>query len=229
MGDAAGSIANGAAAPRHDSRKNVSCVSPQFQSWCQIVWRPDRSISEMAFSLDERLSKLIDATASGRTDATCHRLWSRFIRARDCHRCVVCGGEQGLAAHHVFRKSLMREARFQTGNGATLCRNCHAVVHMGFNGAPDFSQPVDAQDGEKLDRAAELYGILAGAARRRHPYREDYYYLSPNVLRQFMDMQGFDPGTGFDGPAIEQAWRVWDCAPRQVMSAIIRANWPIGS
>lgn len=42
-----------------------------------------------------------------RSSGVAHRLrcWSRFIRARDNYRCVLCESRNGLAAYHVVRRS----------------------------------------------------------------------------------------------------------------------------
>lgn len=176
--------------------------------------------------LVSHLRRLHAAIHKGCSEQTCHRYWSRFIRERDGNRCVVCNTDGRVAAHHVFRKSLLREARFQTGNGATLCRECHREAHEDFNGAADLKQPVDAQGGEKLERVAELYGVLAHNAHRHHPWRVEYYHLSEQVLAKFMMMQGFDLGRPIIGTPIERAWYIWDCSPPCVVEALIRANTP---
>src|SRR6185369_7372099 len=78
--------------------------------------------------------KLDRAVQYRRSRAWCLRLWSKFIRLRDCHRCVYCDSTESISAHHIFRRTVFRSAEFQTGNGITLCSECHSKVHSEFNG-----------------------------------------------------------------------------------------------
>lgn len=176
--------------------------------------------------LDQHLNLLKAAIRNERSEQTCHRYWSRFIRARDDGKCVICDAMGSVAAHHVFRKSLLPEARFHTGNGVTLCVECHGEAHEGFNGAADLAQPIDAQCGEKLERVAYLYGVLAHRFHRLHPNRSVYYHLSDQVIFKFMMMQGFDLARPIAGKPIEKAWYIWDCSPPCIVEALVRANMP---
>lgn len=179
-------------------------------------------------SLASLFERLTNALSCGRARATCHRHWSAFIRARDGHQCLVCGSTNQVAAHHVVRRSLLKEAQYLTGNGATLCVGCHREAHIGFNGSPDLSLPIDMQRGEKLEALAELYRLLAKSSENRPTRRDDFYYLSDAVLKKFKVMQGFDSREKIVGTPIQQAWYIWDCAPVNVVEALIRANHPIG-
>lgn len=108
----------------------------------------------------------------------------------------------------------------------TLCVECHGDMHNGFNGAADLAQPIDAQGGEKLERVAYLYGVLAHRFHRLHPNRSDFYHLSEQVIFKFMMMQGFDLARPIVGKPIEKAWYIWDCSPPCVVEALVRANMP---
>lgn len=127
-----------------------------------------------------------------------------------------------------MRRSLLKEAQYLTGNGVTLCADCHREAHAGFNGSPDLSLPIDMQGGEKLEAVAELYRVLAKSSHKQHPNRDDYYFLSNSVLNKFKVMQGFDPADEIMGTPIEQAWYIWDCAPVNMVEALVRANLPTG-
>jgi HNH endonuclease len=48
------------------------------------------------------------------------------IRARDGHRCVVCGGSDQLSIHHIRPKAIGGVGR--PANCVTLCRTCHDQV-----------------------------------------------------------------------------------------------------
>jgi hypothetical protein len=174
-------------------------------------------------ALDAALAKLHDAVATRRSDGTCLRLWSEFVRLRDGWRCVDCHGTRNLAAHHICRKTFLPEARFQTGNGITLCRDCHKELHQGFNGRPDLQLPMDAQNGEKIETLPRFYCILFQDACERGVISDDYYYLSPTVLAKFKMFQGFEPSDEFTGYRIEQAYYIWNECPQNTLKAVLRA------
>jgi len=171
-----------------------------------------------------RLAKLREALAAGRSRMSCLRRWSEFIRERDGHRCVDCHSQQRLSAHHICRKSLFGAAQFDTGNGITLCRECHKEVHVGFNGRPDRSLPVDAQGGEKLALMERLYSILVNDAVERGLLCEDFYYISDEVLDSLKRMQGYDVSACFPGSRLEQAYLTLAETEWQVRRALAKAN-----
>jgi hypothetical protein len=175
-------------------------------------------------AVSTKLAKLQAALAGGSSREQGLRRWSAFIRERDSHRCVDCHSREGLAAHHICRKSLFAEAQFQTGNGITLCGPCHRNMHHGFNARPDLSLPVDAQGGEKLATMERLYSILTDDAVERHLVREDFYFLSDELLASFKRMQGFDPKTFFPGSRIEQAYLILAECEQSMRHSMVEAN-----
>lgn len=177
-----------------------------------------------ARSVSSRLNKLRDAVSAGRSRITCLRRWSEFIRERDGHRCVDCHSQLGLSAHHICRKSLFHVAQFDTGNGITLCRECHKEVHAGFNGRPDMSSPIDSQGGEKLAYMERLFSILLDDAVERELICEDFYFLSDTVLGSLKRMQGYDLSTHFPGSRLEQAYLILAEPELQLRQAIAHAN-----
>jgi len=54
--------------------------------------------------------------------------WSAAIKARDC-KCVTCGAETALVAHHIKPKSQYPELKYDLDNGVTLCVDCHKDHH----------------------------------------------------------------------------------------------------
>jgi hypothetical protein len=154
------------------------------------------------------LGRLQAALAAGLSRERCLRRWSEFIRERDGHRCVDCHSRLRLSAHHICRKSLIAATQFETGNGITLCSNCHREMHEGFNGRPDLAQPVDAQGGEKLQKMERLYSILTDDAVERGLTHEEFYFLSDNTLASFKKMQGYPIATYFPGARVEQAYLI---------------------
>jgi hypothetical protein len=171
-----------------------------------------------------KLAKLQAALAGGSPREQCLRRWSAFIRERDGHRCVDCHSRERLSAHHICRKSFLAEAQFQTGNGITLCSTCHREMHRGFNARPDLSVPVDAQGGEKLAAMERLYSILTDDSVERGLMREEFYFLSDELLASFKRMQGYDPATYFPGSRIEQAYLILAEGEFGMRRAIAEAN-----
>jgi hypothetical protein len=174
--------------------------------------------------LDLALQKLALAVRRGRSDPYCLSLWSRFVRLRDGNRCVVCGSKRGLAAHHIVRKCMFRTAYLQTGNGITLCSKCHHLPHEVFNRRPNLQLPMDAEGGEQIDRLTALYWHLAAHARQRGLLRDDFYFLSDDLLQSFKSFQGFDPVTSFPGFRVDQAYLIWRQTPRHLLKALAEAN-----
>lgn len=172
-------------------------------------------------TLEANLTRLHQAVTGGRSRKWCHTLWSKFVRLRDGYRCVVCDSPDRVAAHHVCRKSFLREAEFQTGNGATLCFGCHQAHHGAFNGKPDLRLLMDAQGGEQIERLAVLYAMLYDDAVTRRLLRDDFYFLSDSVLAKFKMFQGFDPHLEFGGYRIEQARSIWNQSPFNTLSAVL--------
>jgi len=66
--------------------------------------------------------------------------WSRIIRKRDNYKCVICGSQDDLNAHHIFPKSKYPALMFNINNGITLCKTHHKetegkkLEHMCYNG-----------------------------------------------------------------------------------------------
>jgi len=174
--------------------------------------------------LERALQRLNDAIARGRSVPYCRSLWSQFVRLRDGGRCVVCHDDNGVAAHHIVRKSLLAEAHLQTGNGISLCRSCHKQPHEVFNRRPNLDLPMDAEGGEDIELLNEFFWRLLGDARERNLLRDDFYFLSDRALQTFKLAQGFDPGTPFPGMRLEQAYLIWRQTPRGVLNAILSTN-----
>jgi hypothetical protein len=61
----------------------------------------------------------------------CHngRQWRKCVLERDRYRCVNCGETNNLHAHHIVEWSKSKKRRYDTDNGVTLCRSCHAKEH----------------------------------------------------------------------------------------------------
>lgn len=180
--------------------------------------------TSLTSNIEEGLARLQKALANGPPFERCLRRWSEFIRERDGHRCVDCHTRRKLAAHHICRKSFLAEAAFLTGNGITLCRNCHREIHRGFNGRPNLLMPMDAQGGEKLADMERMYAVLSTDAKERGIQRDDFYFLSDNVLGIYKKLQRFEPAAIFPGSRVEQAYLIWAQSSLQRRNAIAEAN-----
>ncbi|MEX0737741.1 MAG: HNH endonuclease signature motif containing protein [Pseudohongiella sp.] len=175
--------------------------------------------------LDEALIRLETAVSSGRrSPGYCHRLWSQFIRARDLYSCVVCDSPKQVAAHHILRKSFLIAAKYEIGNGITLCQPCHAEMHMAYNGKPDLGKPMDAEGGENIERMIDLLGYLASDASDRGILCDKYYHLSDQYLNTCKRFQGIEEELTFPGIRLEQAYWIWRQTPRAALKAILEAN-----
>lgn len=174
--------------------------------------------------LNEALHRLENAVAKGRSSAYCHRLWSQFVRLRDLKRCVVCDCKSQVSAHHILRKSFLPRAKYEPGNGITLCRTCHHELHSTFNGRPDLQQPMDAEGGENIERMVGMLGYLASDANERGILCDKYYFLSDRYLQTCKRFQGIEVNAEFPGTRLEQAYWIWRQTPRQMLMAIIEAN-----
>jgi hypothetical protein len=119
------------------------------------------------------------------------RLWSQFIRARDAFRCLSCETSEGIQAHHIIRKTLYPWGALELGNGVTLCPECHRRIHEKFNGRPDLSLPLGAEEGDDQDEWAFLFGLLCDDAVRRGLPERDFYHLDDHVLEFSVRCQGY--------------------------------------
>lgn len=82
--------------------------------------------------------------------AQADKLWSSIIRNRD-GKCIYCGSQNNLAAHHIFTKGRHGNLRWNTDNGVTLCAKCHTFgVHI--NPAPYMLRIVDYVGSETIEK-----------------------------------------------------------------------------
>jgi hypothetical protein len=174
--------------------------------------------------IEEAWLRLDAAVERKRTDAYCLRLWSLFIRVRDGKRCVICREGGGLFAHHIIRKSLLPLARFDPGNGISMCKACHREPHAFFNRRPDLNLPMDAEGGENIDLMIALFRTLLEDAVERELLCDRYYFVGDEVLRTFKRFQTIPKHRQFPGTRLEQAYLIWRQTPPVVLPALLRAN-----
>ncbi|QJE72878.1 HNH endonuclease [Aerophototrophica crusticola] len=175
--------------------------------------------------LDGKFLKLVFSVLDGKSIRACHRRWRDFILTRDGFRCFLCDAQSKLHAHHIIRKTLYPIARFDTGNGITLCKACHQALHPKFNGRPNFYEPLDAQGGENIDWMMDLFGLLAEQALEDGPgYREFHYYLSEATVSFLKRSQGFTDSTEFPGLLVYQAYLILRQPSPHIMRELLEAN-----
>ncbi|MHB8914941.1 MAG: HNH endonuclease [Thiobacillus sp.] len=61
--------------------------------------------------------------------------WKHLVKERDEHKCVKCGDESNLHAHHIKSFSDFPDLASDVDNGITLCEFCHSVEHGRWIGA----------------------------------------------------------------------------------------------
>ncbi len=176
--------------------------------------------------LDVAILRLLRALRNGRSLRYCHRLWSSVIRIRDGGVCLLCGSSENLAAHHILRKCLADEFRFEPGNGIALCRACHMEVHEKYNGAPDMGAPMDFQGGENVERMVYLLSLLVLRARKIEPLNGGLlaYYLSDSYVLASKRFQGFADDAEFSGIPLEQVYDIWRMSPVGLLKAVMTSN-----
>jgi hypothetical protein len=182
---------------------------------------------EQLIWLRDRLYRAID---NNRSDRWCLALWSRFIRARDAHQCGVCNSDDRVQAHHIFRRTLLSQARYELGNGITLCYECHKVAHGGFNGRPDMTLPISAQGGDDQDEIAFYYLKLLESSEALNLDHDEFFTLSDEMPRFFVRVQGHEyihkEVAANQLTGLVMAYKIWVRSPEQMTLAILRANLP---
>lgn len=180
--------------------------------------------------LIEKMVRLALACQRGRSERWCLRLWGQFIKARDQHQCVLCGSEERIQAHHIFRRSLYPHGWYQPGNGITLCHDCHDIPHADFNGRPDLNQPVNAQGGDDLENVAYYFKELLEDADRQGLNHDEFYYFDDHMLEFFVRLQGYK---GYldavrDGriSRLQMAYLIWRRSSENMLRALMDANFP---
>ena len=51
--------------------------------------------------------------------------WSKAVRERDENKCVICGKEKYIQAHHILPKRFFRNFALEIDNGISLCPAHH--------------------------------------------------------------------------------------------------------
>lgn len=168
--------------------------------------------------LRNRKNKLVRALENNCSMKWCLTLWSRFIKARDGFQCVNCKSCAQIQAHHIFRKVTYPDGSLMTGNGITLCKDCHNKVHAEFNGRPIPSEPLNYRGGDDQDEIAYLYEALWDDAKERNLDPDEFYFISDQMLIFFVDVQGYEElyQAVQDGSLsrLRMAYKIWKVMPK---------------
>lgn len=58
--------------------------------------------------------------------------WAYKVKKRDGFKCVICGSDEDIQAHHIIPVFFSEEHKYDIGNGVTLCKKCHKAVHGSY-------------------------------------------------------------------------------------------------
>lgn len=51
--------------------------------------------------------------------------WRKLVFIKDGYKCVECGSEEKLEAHHIQPYSKNHSLKYDVRNGSTFCHDCH--------------------------------------------------------------------------------------------------------
>ena len=113
-----------------------------------------------------------------------------------------------------------------------LFRSCHTRVHAEFNGRPDLSLPLGAEQGDDQDEWAFLFGLLFDDAVRRDLPQDEFYYLGDHIVEFSVQFQGYENLRELlrrgDMSRIKFAHEIWRAMPEtfyaNFASELIRLN-----
>ena len=72
------------------------------------------------------MSKKIKLPSISKVKKALHDDWALRVKKRDGWKCLLCGGDELLTAHHwYFTSQRGHAARYCVDNGASLCFTCH--------------------------------------------------------------------------------------------------------
>lgn len=77
----------------------------------------------------ESMKKKQNDPNRSRSKASSHaRRWRKAVKDRDGWKCVNCGNDKMVGAHHIVPWNVSEELRFELSNGITLCNSCHMII-----------------------------------------------------------------------------------------------------
>lgn len=65
----------------------------------------------------------------------CKEIWAEYVKERDAHKCVICGNENYLNAHHIITSKCLH-TRFEPDCGISVCAKHHMLGTVSAHGTP---------------------------------------------------------------------------------------------
>jgi hypothetical protein len=103
------------------------------------------------------------------------------VFSRDGFRCVVCGSEEVLQAHHLTYRNVYDE---DIGDLITLCRRCHATYHAVDNRREAIEEHYRKIDLEKIEQANNSYAEKQEEAERE---RLEFSIITKEIKEEYRD------------------------------------------
>lgn len=94
------------------------------KTYCRYCIRKVLSTKNPNIKDEERIRK--------RTNIENH-IWRKSVFERDNYKCILCGSNKDIEAHHIYGYKMFPEKRYDTSNGATLCKIHHSLFHSIYN------------------------------------------------------------------------------------------------
>ena len=57
-----------------------------------------------------------------------HTKWANEVKKRDKYMCQRCTSKEEIEAHHIRKRSVFPELKYDINNGVVLCQRCHSWV-----------------------------------------------------------------------------------------------------
>lgn len=80
----------------------------------------------------DAVTQLKNQTVRSNTE---HNTWAENVKRKDGYKCVICGSEENLEAHHIIPFGYKPDIQGEFGEraGITLCREHHKMVTDSYN------------------------------------------------------------------------------------------------
>lgn len=88
-------------------------------------------------------SKIITSISSKQRECAMYDEWRLKVHKKHKFKCVKCGSNDNLKAHHIKPWAMFENDRFDVSNGITLCEDCHKELHCQYG----YKQIVDVENG----------------------------------------------------------------------------------
>lgn len=100
--------------------------------FCGETFKPKNKTQKYCSHKCSKSGKQNPNWAGGVTPRKMSRVWTQSVFKRDGYRCVICGSQGRLHAHHLDGYHWCKDRRFDVSNGVTLCVPCHKEFHSQY-------------------------------------------------------------------------------------------------